>query len=117
VLMPSQHILRYACKFKSDSAQEAQLTVGTLDAKLDELSSASNKVRNGLLCARYVQVNGVLACWSQVAHTFAAGVSKTSPHVADAAHVGPLHALDSQHRHQGSQGASNADMCWPRARV
>ncbi len=58
VLVPSQHILRRACKFASDSDQEAQLTVGTLNAKLDELRDAPDKVRDG-----FKLLNSLLVGW------------------------------------------------------
>ena len=65
VLVPSQHILGRACKFDNDTAQEAQLTVGTLNAKLDDLSRALNKVHGGLLRSLLVErwqsvMNGVV---------------------------------------------------------
>lgn len=121
MLMPSQHILRYACKFKSDSAQEAQLTIGILNAKLDELSRAMNKVCDGLLALDWTLQSDDWTTFFRhqpgTARTFPTGVSETSPHVANPAHVGSLHALDREHHHQGSQGAPWPDMYWSGGKV
>jgi len=44
--MRLQHIFKNICKYRQDSAEESELTVGTLNAKLDDLSCTSDKVRN-----------------------------------------------------------------------
>ena len=40
-----QHIFKHICKYRQDSQDESELTVGTLNAKLNDLSSTSDKVR------------------------------------------------------------------------
>ena len=42
--MHSQHIFKHACKYRQDSREEAELTVGTLNSKVDDLSCTSSKV-------------------------------------------------------------------------
>ncbi len=117
VLMPSQHILRRACKFASDSDQEAQLTVGTLNAKLDDLSYASDKVRDGLLHSLLVNwwlsvMNGVVnSCHLWMTHTATAGVSEINPNMDDPTQFGAIDAAYRQHHHQGPDGASHFLPC------
>ena len=47
-----QHILRRACKFAINSTQEAQLTIGTLNEKLNDLGDvSSSKVSKRMLAS------------------------------------------------------------------
>jgi len=43
--MSLQNIFKHICKYRRDSQEESELTVGTLNAKLNDLSSTSDKVR------------------------------------------------------------------------
>ena len=47
-----QHIFQHACKFQRDSREEGELTIGTLNAKLDDLSCTSDKVNRALALLR-----------------------------------------------------------------
>ena len=45
-----QHIFKNICKYRQDSPEEAELTIGTLNAKLDDLSCTSDKVCEASFC-------------------------------------------------------------------
>ena len=108
--MRSQHIFKHACKYGQDSREEAELTVGTLNSKLDDLSCTSDKVRRPHVCCLVESclLSGVYAVLLPGIHIHildVAGVSKVSADLAHAAHDCSRHALDRMYHHQRLEGA------------
>ena len=108
--MRLQHIFKHACKYRQDSREEAELTVGILNSKLDDLSCTSDKVCQALFASfrwqrLYVACgNGGSAAYAVSTHV--AGVSEVGANMAHAAYDGAAHALDCLHHHQRFEGDS-----------